>query len=216
VDVEHPHADRLIKLAARLESQWRKAVGSRFDLWFDMYEPTQKISFIKSVRDVSGLGLYESKIFSESLPNVFSGVVPLEKAAGLVNVFDGTHQRHRILPTTEVSPRGLNYKKCRLVWVPLRDSVTGAYITSVADTIAALGHLRRILASDTETAPLVTAIPQNVFEPMEGYAMTLVADLLYAEAISQRARWNARFFSDSVLSGYEAEPPFSGHIVVLG
>jgi uncharacterized protein (TIGR02996 family) len=215
VEAAHPHAVRLLALADRLDPTWRAGVGARFDLWFDPpYDPAWKIHFIKCVREMTGLGLAEAKAFSESLPKVLSGAVPYEEAVGQAVRFDGTNARHRVQPSTEVPARGLLRRGLALVWYANWDDDTGAHRTSVADTAAALAHLRRLLAAHPETAHLAATVPHPADGPLNDYSVTLVAGLLVAEAARQTERWRDRLFGDLNLDGATADPPFSGRIGV--
>lgn len=213
VDVKHPHAVRLLELARQLQHHWREAVGSRFDLWFDPpYDPARKIHFIKCVREVSGFGLAEAKAFSESLPKVLSGTVPFEEAVGQTNRFDGSNVRCRIQPGTEVPSRGVLRRGIALAWYAEFDEATMDCRTSEADTEAALGHLRRLLAVHNETAHLAATVPQCVSAPLTEYTVVLVTGFLIGEAEHQARWWNNQLLGGEFLDGSTADPPFSGRI----
>lgn len=217
VDPAHPHAVRLLALVPELEPKWREAVGGRFDLWFDPpLDIAQKINFIKCVRQVSGMGLHEAKVFSESLPKVLSSTIPFEEAISQATLFAGTSVGHRVLPTTEPSSNQPYRGRVTLSWDAGYDEEQTDPRPSVADSQAALGHLRRILAADANSSPLAANIPQEASSDMDYYSVVLVTGLLVGEAERQAERWRAKLLGGGSLDGATADPPFSGFISISG
>jgi uncharacterized protein (TIGR02996 family) len=207
VDMRQPHSVRVVAIAEGIDPQWREATGSRFDLWIDPpLNPARIINFIKTAREVSGLGLAELKAFCHTLPKVLTGGLPLEEAIGQVQVLCQSAPLCRILPTTKMPQLGLLRRDISLQWQAGFRS--GRHVTTAEQTRAALAHLRRILAINPETAPMADAVPETT-EEFE-WAVTLAK----AQPASEIARWRERLCSGDYLHGATASPPFSGSIGV--
>lgn len=68
-DARHDELDRtLSEQAQALPAEWLEAAGMRWDVWLIDYPLTAKIPVIKVLREVTGCGLAEGKMMSESLP----------------------------------------------------------------------------------------------------------------------------------------------------
>ena len=75
-----PEFGRISALASRLPGEWRIAAGARFALVLEEYP--QKINAIKQVRELTGMGLGESKNFVEGTPARFPLRTTPESAEG--------------------------------------------------------------------------------------------------------------------------------------
>lgn len=211
VNVAGPEAVHLIDLARALDSTWREAVGSRFDLWFDGYRPDQKIGFIKHVRHITSIGLAEAKAFSESLPKVLGGGLPFEEAIGRVESIRDVEPVFRIVPATETPSRGLLRRDVTLLWHSWNEYHESETSPDPGNSRIVLVHLRRLLLSQAETAPLADRLP-NVLDPNESeFAITLLERVLFGEAARLVQEWRDRLFgSEAELRGERADPPFVG------
>jgi uncharacterized protein (TIGR02996 family) len=73
----------LQELREAVEPEWLAAAGKRYDLWLLSYRPECKIFVIKTIRELTGLGLREAKDASEALPNaVLRGVARAQAEYG--------------------------------------------------------------------------------------------------------------------------------------
>jgi len=207
VDVEHPHAVRLLALANELDECWREELGSRFEVWIEPpLDRARLINFIKTAREISGLGIGELQAFCYALPKMLSGGLPLEEAVGQVQALHQSAPRYRILPVSEVHSQRPLRRDIVLCWQA--DFQHGRLVTTAEQTRAALTHLRQILARTPETTSLSGSLPE----------MTEQADwrvtLATAQLPSEIARWRKRLRVDDSFCGDTADPPFSGWIRV--
>ena len=62
-------ADRLMDIADTLDSEWREAVGKRFDVVL-LKIGENKLAAIKAIRITTKLGLREAKDLAESVPSI--------------------------------------------------------------------------------------------------------------------------------------------------
>ncbi len=211
VDVTHPHAVRLLAVAEGIDHIWREAAGGRFDLWFDGYDPANKIGFIKLLRELRGYGLAEAKVYSESLPLCFCGGVPLEQAISVADQFAHARPTHRIMPSKSDPIRNGPRRTVVLVWD------AGWYPDEQAnlDPAAGLLHLRRLLSRVPELASLAETVPEAVEANTRGYSVPLTGSLPFDEMTRRALSLKAQVLNNGdPLWGDEADPPFPGIIYV--
>jgi uncharacterized protein (TIGR02996 family) len=80
---------RLAELQAQLDPAWLKAVGRRRKVVLVSCPPLEKIQVIKVVREVTGLGLKESKDLVESTRPTIKDDLTFEEAEQLAKRFHG-------------------------------------------------------------------------------------------------------------------------------
>lgn len=68
------------------------------------YPPTHKLHVIKLIRELTGLGLAESKALSESLPAVLLPEVSMEAFRAIKPQFDAVHAEVRMMPPLRPKP----------------------------------------------------------------------------------------------------------------
>ena len=207
INMTHSHAFRLLALAERIDHTWREAAGGRFDLWIDPpLDPARLINFIKTARELTGLGLGELKHFCYTLPRALNGGLPLEEVVAQLQALHQSAPPNRMLPMAEVPTRGMLRRDIVLRW----DSNfhQGRSVTTTEQTRAALSHLRRILANAAETTPLADGVPEATDQN------DWMVVLSVARPVSEIDRWRKRLCIGDYFHGHTADPPFSGSISV--
>jgi uncharacterized protein (TIGR02996 family) len=204
VDVEHPHAVRLVELVTVLEPTWREAVGSRFDLWLDGYELPQKINVIRRVRDVSGCGIAEALEFSKSLPKVLPEVATFDEAVVAFAIFRTLTVRQRIVPTTSTGASRLRPRNVALEWESWM--LDGVPMCSPEHVRAALGHMRRILTADPELAERAADVPESLETGATKFSLVIGTTRFHRDW----EVWSQRLFQTRTFTGRHVDPPFYG------
>ena len=105
---EHQSGPRMSMLAKDLPADWRFAAGSRFALVLDEY--TDKIHAIKWIRDVTGDGLGEAKVASESLPHALYTCIPFEMALAAYSSRPKERVTARLVPSGQHSQGEMRYR----------------------------------------------------------------------------------------------------------
>lgn len=104
-----PDGVQLCEIAKQLTTDWRSAAGSRFALVLDDY--SDKIQTIKWIREVTGDGLGEAKVASETLPHALYTCAPFEMAFASYSLRPEPVTHVRIVPTNSPTAVGdANYQ----------------------------------------------------------------------------------------------------------
>jgi large subunit ribosomal protein L7/L12 len=90
---------RLAELRDQIDPDWLAALGGRQDLVLTSFRPEYKIAVIKVVREITGLGLAESKDLVERAPCTIKRDVELADAEKLAGMFQG-------IAAVELQPAG--------------------------------------------------------------------------------------------------------------
>ena len=128
----HDGPARLLELTKQLAPSWLAAVTRRFDVVLVVPGPN-KISVIKSVREVTGLGLKDAKDLVESpMPAKVLTALTFDDAQNLASKFDYTGARVVVMP--HVGPILGSYPMPDLVASPLHHSSQQLWITRIKHT----------------------------------------------------------------------------------